>query len=103
MYIFPDYTLKITRRERKKGRLTRSNLAEAIRQVRESGFVVLERVLPDEWVSMMRTAFDEETELYINPTRMETISEAAARRRCGCRFLTRLRLRIHGDCKSSKP
>ncbi|MDP7235785.1 MAG: phytanoyl-CoA dioxygenase family protein, partial [Candidatus Latescibacteria bacterium] len=56
--------MKITRRERKKGRLTRSNLAEAIRQVRESGFVVLERVMPDEWVSMMRTAFDEETELF---------------------------------------
>jgi hypothetical protein len=52
--------LKITRKERAQKRLTKSHLAEAIRQVQESGYVILESGLSDDWVARMQSAFDAE-------------------------------------------
>jgi ectoine hydroxylase-related dioxygenase (phytanoyl-CoA dioxygenase family) len=52
--------MKISRKERDRGRLSEAHLAEAVRHVRETGFVILEKALPLDWVATMRAAFDEE-------------------------------------------
>lgn len=63
-YIATDHqlrhTLKITNRERNQARLSKPHLAEAVQQVREAGYVILEDVLPIAWMTTMRNAFDEE-------------------------------------------
>jgi ectoine hydroxylase-related dioxygenase (phytanoyl-CoA dioxygenase family) len=57
-----DFDLKITPKERQQNRLSPTRLADATRQVREAGFVILENALSAAWVEGMRGAFEEELE-----------------------------------------
>ena len=50
--------MKISAREIDQQYLQDDTLAEAVRQVRESGFVILERTMDGEWVDRMREAWD---------------------------------------------
>ena len=52
--------MQVSQEEREQGWLTGENLAVALRTLREAGYVVLEGVLPKEWVETLRVAFDEE-------------------------------------------
>lgn len=50
----------LTPEEQKNGRMGNATLTEALRQLREAGFVVLEEALPAGWVNDLRAAFEEE-------------------------------------------
>lgn len=52
--------MKVSSEERVQGRLTDEHLALALRSLYESGYVILEGVLPQAWVEEMRVAFDTE-------------------------------------------
>lgn len=52
--------MKISPEEREQQTLTEDNLALALRTLRECGYVVLEGVLPQNWVAEMRDALDQE-------------------------------------------
>ena len=50
--------MKISKKECEQKRLTSKKLSIALRQLRENGYVVLERVLPPAWVEEIRIAFE---------------------------------------------
>ena len=51
--------MKISSAEKQKGRLTKKNLELAVRAVKETGYVTLERVMSDKWVEDMRAVSDD--------------------------------------------
>ena len=50
--------MRITSEELRQQALNEDTLVEAVRQVRESGFVVLEGTMGGEWIDRMREAWD---------------------------------------------
>ena len=58
--------MKISIEERQKGELTEASLAQALRTLRECGYVVLEAVLPTDWIETMRLHFEEQAQLQFN-------------------------------------
>ena len=50
--------MQISQREIQQQRLDDATLAEALRQVRESGFVILEKTMSPQWTETMRQAWD---------------------------------------------
>jgi ectoine hydroxylase-related dioxygenase (phytanoyl-CoA dioxygenase family) len=57
--------MTLSRSELKNNRLSKSSLEQATREFREAGYVVLEGVLPPDWVSTMRGACDRELIRYL--------------------------------------
>jgi ectoine hydroxylase-related dioxygenase (phytanoyl-CoA dioxygenase family) len=57
--------MKLTDTERRRGRLSKPRLARAVQHLKEAGYVILERALPDAWVNGMRKACDEALTRYL--------------------------------------
>ena len=54
--------MKLSQREIERQQLNETSLAEAVRQVRENGFVILEKTMRPAWVEKMRKAWDDHLE-----------------------------------------
>ncbi|MCS5609041.1 MAG: hypothetical protein NZ961_01435 [Candidatus Poribacteria bacterium] len=52
--------MKISEKERRKNKLNQDSLVQALRLLRECGYVILEAVLPSNWVEDMFRAYNEE-------------------------------------------
>tara|TARA_B100000809_G_scaffold5782_1_gene5884 strand:+ start:873 stop:1655 length:783 start_codon:yes stop_codon:yes gene_type:complete len=52
--------MKISEKERRNNKLNRDSLVQALRLLRECGYVILEAVLPSNWVEGMCRAYNEE-------------------------------------------
>ena len=52
--------MKISEEERRNNKLNQDNLVQALRLLRECGYVILEAVLPSDWVEDMCCAYNEE-------------------------------------------
>ncbi|MEC8892758.1 MAG: hypothetical protein VX901_05480, partial [Candidatus Poribacteria bacterium] len=54
--------MKISEKERRKNKLNQDSLVQALRLLRECGYVILEAVLPSNWVEDMFHAYNEEVQ-----------------------------------------
>ncbi|MBM3265502.1 MAG: phytanoyl-CoA dioxygenase family protein [candidate division Zixibacteria bacterium] len=57
--------MELTASERRQGRLTQRHLQGALRRLRDTGYVALERALPDDWITQMRSACDRDLKKYL--------------------------------------
>ena len=57
--------LELTPSERRKGKLSDTHLQWALRTLRDTGFAVIERALPADWVAKMRKTCDRDVKRYL--------------------------------------
>lgn len=69
--------MEYTAGERTRGQLTGPHLKHALTLLRETGYVVLERALPVDWIAEMSAAFEQERKQWKEPERVNAEIEKA--------------------------